>query len=248
MKAEKTKRVFTLIELLVVIAIIGILASMLLPALSLAKEMGRRAQCISQLKSMGLGTSMYTNDSDGYLIPQSQYFSRFVLNGHADRDKEMGLGVLMWRGYVQAGATFKCPSDLKRAYQKLGRYTTKNSQTNNSALTPSYNMQPTRRSYNDTDRLRAVFKVTKSPQDVGDRKFPYAYISDFFEMRGVMSWSSWMDPLSHNKGYNVLFIDGHVKFVSDSTSSFNPLWDGLGNIFPSTTPSSYGPWEFFENN
>jgi prepilin-type N-terminal cleavage/methylation domain-containing protein len=85
-KNQHRRSAFTLIELLVVIAIIGILAAMLLPALSRAKESGLRISCVNNLRQLGLSSQLYTDENGGYFPPRSttnrwpncigDYFSR----------------------------------------------------------------------------------------------------------------------------------------------------------------------------
>jgi prepilin-type N-terminal cleavage/methylation domain-containing protein/prepilin-type processing-associated H-X9-DG protein len=82
-------RAFTLVELLVTIAIVAVLAMLLLPALAQGKRSAQRAQCISNLRQLGIAARLYFDEHDG----QTFLYRLYPTNG----------GTLFWFGWLQNG-------------------------------------------------------------------------------------------------------------------------------------------------
>jgi prepilin-type processing-associated H-X9-DG protein/prepilin-type N-terminal cleavage/methylation domain-containing protein len=211
---------FTLIELLVVIAIIAILASMLLPALSKAKEAAHASDCVSNLKQIGIGLVMYIDDNAGWHPPT--FYSLTNATWHAiltDNEALEGFG-LTATAYVSEDV-FSCLSapdqiglDVLRSVNGIDKY-----------FFYSYGMNLTYfagrqiNGINEQEFRHSVVKDASNTLDVLDTEehagSDINYPGTYRMVHGISNHYG-IPSARHSGGSNILWMDWHVSRVEQS--------------------------------
>jgi prepilin-type N-terminal cleavage/methylation domain-containing protein len=120
-RPARTPRAFTLVELLVVIGIIALLISILLPALSTAREASKKTACLSNMRQLGTVLQMYATEYKDFIpigYVSEKQFSYVVHwnNAGSNPPKPSQMGLLVEAGIIKDGKAFYCPSEEKTMF------------------------------------------------------------------------------------------------------------------------------------
>jgi len=205
---------FTLIELLVVIATIALLAAMLLPALSRAKESARGTQCLSNLRQLGFAVRLYTDDNaDEFPRSQHSAFANGLMPWERTIAPLLGSSTALWTNLLTG--VYRCPADKKTAPWSYG-------------LSVYYELGP---DDDYTGKPRTWRRVTQLPKPAATILFAENNSSADHIMAHF-----WMAPRDaedvdskrHRQKANYAFADGHSQLLPFARTYAPPqvdLWN-----------------------
>lgn len=201
-----TRSAFTLIELLVVVAIIAVLAAILFPVFAQAKAAAQATTCLSNLKQVGLGTTMYANDHDDTL----------PMDGHSGGME--GSWLVTLQPYVRTALLYRCPSDRSVNFDRplpgrlLKRRTSYGTNFYMTAADPE-NPSPTH-GYANLSQIATpastIYVAEMRRNSIADHFHPawwYRDNPDFI----FADPETELETTVHAGGSNYVFLDGHAK-------------------------------------
>ena len=229
----RPNRGFTLIELLVVIAIIAILAAILFPVFAQAREKARQTSCLSNMKQVGLGLLMYTQDYDEQ-FPRADYTlpvgTPSPLNPGATGGFARRINHYKWPAwvlpYIKSPQIFACPSRKRdeEAWNVNGEI-----KGNGYALNLSISGRPIAPFGENSSFLGGGLAGVQTPSETWmlmelRNQVSYSYISNgtLFPAALRESWAAYLTPgglvnkenAPHSDGFTFCYIDGHAKYMN----------------------------------
>jgi prepilin-type N-terminal cleavage/methylation domain-containing protein/prepilin-type processing-associated H-X9-DG protein len=195
------QRGFTLIELLVVIAIIAILMAILMPALNRAKEQGKRAACLNNLRQMTLGWILYADDNDDKIVHantgRSDAWVRWPGRNASEQQRIDGIMSGLLYRYCPNVKLYKCPTG---APGEVVTYAIVDAMNGYDGISGTQNLMVYRRMQIKSPNRRVVFL------DEG-RLSTNSWTIYYDEER-------WWDKVTarHGDGTNWSFADGHSEY------------------------------------
>ncbi len=233
---------FTLIELLVVIAIIAILAAIIFPVFSSAREKARQITCVSNLRQLGLAFQQYTDDNDSVLPSAADSNSPnatpggwiFIVTAGSRSGFFGGINAATFdpsRGsiypYVNSKAVYMCPDD---GFANGDSYAINScvDSLNQNASSSLYIGKPLNE-FPSPANLMLLGEEDLDNDDSADSDHSRYSTDDGYLRFGYNYFST-----RHSGGSNVLFLDSHVKFVPNPNSSLTTLQ--LGDATLSACP------------